>query len=40
MFLEDDNNLPVSNYPSIEDSGFTPDEIEAIQKCKSNLLAK
>jgi len=42
MFLEGSNedNQTASNYPSIEDSGFTADEVEAIQKFKAELLKK
>lgn len=38
IFESDDT--PASNYPIEEDSSFTPDEIESIQKYKENLQKK
>jgi hypothetical protein len=39
MFDEDDDK-PASSYPEIQDSAFTPDDIEAIQKFKAEQLKK
>jgi hypothetical protein len=41
MFDEEDTHKQdSSNYPTVDDSGYTPDEIEAIQKFKAELLKK